>query len=453
MNAPVLAAPNSDWDVVRATYAPAARAALERSIVPFWQRAVDSEHGGVFSCWNNAGTQLVSRDKFVWSQGRFVWLWSRLADLAASGMLSFDAGALLEQARAAAGFLLKHAFLPDGRCAYLLSETGAVKEAFPGAGPAPSIYADCFVAMGLAEFGRVSRESAALDAACALVQSIEKRIAAGEGATHPAPVPSGYDPYALAMICLNIALVMNEACATTGHPWTSEARQKTYAAAQRIFDHFLLPGGRMVELRPTEPGREDSLLARHANPGHALEGLWMLIAVAREFSRDDWLARAHEGVRWAFERGWDEAHSGLLHFVDCGGGEPRGSAGPSEYEEKVRAAWDVKLWWVHSEAIYAALASFAATGNAVARRNFERVWAYAFRTFPQPDIAFGEWIQIRDRVGRPVDRVVALPVKDPYHIARNLIQVLELFSRSKTAGTLCSGSAGARKIRSTRPRA
>ena len=33
-----------------------------------------------------------------------------------------------------------------------------------------------------------------------------------------------------------------------------------------------------------------------------------------------------------------------------------------------------------------------------------------------------------DREGQPLERVVALPVKDPYHIARNLIQVLELFS-------------------------
>jgi N-acylglucosamine 2-epimerase len=64
------------------------------------------------------------------------------------------------------------------------------------------------------------------------------------------------------------------------------------------------------------------------------------------------------------------------------------------------------------------------------RRGFERVWEYSFRTFPHPDPAVGEWIQIRDRAGAPLERVVALPVKDPYHIARNLIQVIELFSTS-----------------------
>jgi N-acylglucosamine 2-epimerase len=60
--------------------------------------------------------------------------------------------------------------------------------------------------------------------------------------------------------------------------------------------------------------------------------------------------------------------------------------------------------------------------------HFDRVWQYTLATFPNPDSQVGEWIQIRDRKGAPLERVVALPVKDPYHIARNLLQVIELFS-------------------------
>lgn len=37
-----------------------------------------------------------------------------------------------------------------------------------------------------------------------------------------------------------------------------------------------------------------------------------------------------------------------------------------------------------------------------------------------------EWIRIRDRAGAPRDQVVALPVKDPFHICRNLMQIIEL---------------------------
>jgi N-acylglucosamine 2-epimerase len=67
-----------------------------------------------------------------------------------------------------------------------------------------------------------------------------------------------------------------------------------------------------------------------------------------------------------------------------------------------------------------------------AAEHFERVWRYTFQTFPNCDPRVGEWIQIRDRRRAPLERVVALPVKDPYHIARNLIQIIELFSATKS---------------------
>ena len=37
--------------------------------------------------------------------------------------------------------------------------------------------------------------------------------------------------------------------------------------------------------------------------------------------------------------------------------------------------------------------------------------------------------KIRTREGRPQEKVVALPVKDPYHIIRNVILIIELLER------------------------
>ena len=59
----------------------------------------------------------------------------------------------------------------------------------------------------------------------------------------------------------------------------------------------------------------------------------------------------------------------------------------------------------------------------------DKLFDYTFATFPNPDPEIREWIQIRQRDGTPQDKVVALPVKDPYHIARNLILILELLYR------------------------
>ena len=416
-----------------ASYRDAARVALEKSIVPFWWRAIDSVRGGVFNCFNNDGTTLISRDKFTWSQGRFAWLCARLADITRRGLMTGDANALLAHAGKTVRFLQAHAFLDDGRCAFLLSEEGELKEAMAGGGPAPSIYADCFVVMGFAEYARVSGDRSFLDLAWRLFESVERRIAAGGFPTIPDPIPDGYESHGVAMIYLNLTLVLREACEALHDSRFAAAHARNVAAGQRIFDRFLLPGGRIAEMRHVVggerqrvDGEDTSLLGRHLNPGHALEGLWMLLTVAARERRNDWLERAHEAVRFALERGWDEVHGGILHYVDFEGGPPRGIAGNSVYEAGVRGTWDAKLWWIHSEAIYATALSYTLSGSNEMRAWFERVWEYAWRVFPHPNPAIGEWIQIRNRGGEPLDRVVALPVKDPYHIARNLIQMIEL---------------------------
>lgn len=416
-----------------ATYLPKVAAALTETIVPFWQRAIDAERGGVFSCWNNAGTELASRDKFVWSQGRFAWLWSRLADLARAGRVPGDAAACLAHAGKTVGFLRQHAMLPDGRCAFLLTEDGQVKEAATGEGPAPSIYADCFVAMGLAEYARVAGDGKALEAAWQLSTKIEEQMAAGGVPTYPTPVPEGHEAHAVAMIWLNLTLVIHDACAALDDPRLAVAREHTVAAAAIIFGRFVLPNGRIAELRSIGGGEDHTLLSRHLNPGHSLECLWMLLTVARREQRDEWIARACRAVTFALECGWDAQHGGLFHFTDMGFPQPIGSRGTSAYEENVHATWDTKLWWVHSEALYTTALVAQVSGDATMRAWFEKIWDYTFHTFPQPDRAVGEWIQIRDRKGAPLDRVVALPVKDPYHVARNLIQLIELFSENKTA--------------------
>lgn len=415
------------WSELATACVPLARAALTESILPFWWRSIDAAHGGVFNCWNNAGTQLLSRDKFTWSQGRFAWLWSRLAEITSRGLLPGSAERFLAHAERTAAFLEHHAFLRDGRCAFLLAEDGAVKELEPGAGAAPSIYADCFVAMGLAECARASGKRSPLDRAWALAADIRRRVSTGDVPTHPYPIPAGYESHGLAMILLNVALVLEDACDHLHDARLDAARALTIQSAARIFDQFMLPGGRIIELRRAggaDPG--DCLLDRHLNPGHALEGTWMLLTVALRIGRDDWTARAIEAVRFALERGWDEEEGGIMLYADCAGGAPRGSIGDGAYESAVRTNWATKLWWVHSESLYATLLAYRISGDETLRIWFWRIWEYAFGVFPQPDAAIGEWIQIRDRGGKPLERVVALPVKDPYHIARNLIQVLEL---------------------------
>lgn len=422
--------PNA-WDELAARCRPRVEAELNDSIVPFWWRTIDRERGGVFNCWDNCGRRLVRRDKFTWSQGRFAWMCARLAEGARTGLIAGDAEEFLGQAEKTVAFLRRHAFLADGRCAFLLSEDGEVRELQPGMGLAPSIYADCFVVMGTAECARVSGRRELLEVAWQLFLHIEARLEKGGFPTHPDPIPDGCDSHAIAMIWLNVALVMEAALAQLQDARAGETWARAVAGAERVFTRFMQPGGEILELLPRRAEDADTLLARHVNPGHALEGLWMLLTVAEREGRADWLQRAGEAVNRAFQLGWDEKEGGVLYYVDREGGEPHGRASSAARERSVRSAWSHKLWWVHSEAIYTALLCYRLTGDAETGRWFERVFDYALRVFPNADRAVGEWIQIRDRAGRPIEQVVALPVKDPYHVTRNLLQVLELFSACK----------------------
>ena len=61
------------------------------------------------------------------------------------------------------------------------------------------------------------------------------------------------------------------------------------------------------------------------------------------------------------------------------------------------------------------------------------VFEYVFRIFPNPDRTVGEWIQIRDRQGVPLEKCVALPVKDPYHILQDVMLIIELLHSDGTS--------------------
>ncbi|MGN6404246.1 AGE family epimerase/isomerase, partial [Sinomonas sp.] len=165
-------------------------------------------------------------------------------------------------------------------------------------------------------------------------------------------------------------------------------------------------------------------------PGHLLEMAWMVLDAADAVPTlrpriPSWLPDL--AVR-ALELGWDEEFGGMFRYVDAEGGMPRGRVfGDDRYEALVEKTWDTKLWWVHVEALYAARLLAERFGRADLGEWADRLGAYTLDTFPQPQ--GGEWIQIRDRHGAPLDEVVALPVKDPFHIARALLLMTELDSR------------------------
>ena len=164
---------------------------LKATLLPFWlKRSIDEEYGGFFTCFDNEGRTLLSRDKFTWSQGRMVWVWARLASM---GIFSAaERTRTLELARSGAIFLMQHCLLPGDRCAFLMTQEGEPKPQAEGMPLDSSIYADCFVILGLARYAAVSGDRSALEFAHRLYRSVNERIRTGAFRTEPYPIPTGY---------------------------------------------------------------------------------------------------------------------------------------------------------------------------------------------------------------------------------------------------------------------
>jgi N-acylglucosamine 2-epimerase len=402
---------------------------LNVQILPWWYtNAVDDERGGVLTCFDNQGA-LLSTDKYTWSQGRWAWLMGRVFRAGRSGLTVAGSDAALERAAGTADFLAGHAVLEGGMTAYQTTREGEpVPQPAQDGALHTSVYSDLFAVLGFA--GAIGAARAATDtapfasriatwtsAATEVLRSASARVSDGTALTEPYPVPAGMTSLGVRMMQLNAA---SELYAATGSP---EVEQEALRSATALAESLRSGDGSL----PSDfgfadgVGDTDSLISRHRTPGHVLEALWFLVdagAVMPQAAElvGPWMP---ELARRALELGWDTECGGLLRYADRAGGAPQGTRSGSRYEDLVAATWSTKLWWPHAEALYALPAIADATGSDLLWEWNDRIRDYTYATFPAAPGQ--EWTQIRDRQGRPLNEVVALPVKDPFHIGRALL--------------------------------
>ena len=402
---------------------------LEQQILPFWRSAADAVYGGVFTGFDNRGEHLLNTDKFTWSQGRYLWLVSRLSEAAANNLLQVSGDYYVDQAEKTAAFLLRNAILDNGYAAFLLSAEGMPKEPSSGSGLATSIYADFNLLVGIAEYARVFRDHKAYNWAWELYRSVNKRITTGIFRCDPYPMPRDLRSHGIAMLQLHSAEQLLRAALALN---CAEVAVLTRDCRQQLVDimaNFRQSGG---SLREVLGGDGASLLERHCTPGHMLECSWFVLHAAELLGEVEcWLEPVLQTVLQAYTLGWDEQYGGLYRFTDCNGGQPCGIASGQAMEELIESTWSLKLWWVHSEALYMTFLAAHVSGQKEYQRLYEKTREYTFRTFPHENAQVAEWIQVRQRDGRPLDIVTSVPGKDPFHIARNLLLIIERVARGE----------------------
>lgn len=404
---------------------------LKNNFLFYWlPRCEDPEFGGFVNCFTNDGKTLMSRDKYCWSQGRFVWMFSKLASLKAPVFSNDERAEFLRIAAQGARFLMEHCLLPGEpmRCAFLLEADGTPKYAQGCDALDASIYADCFVVAGLAKYASASRDEKPYLFAKDLYRSVLSRVQSGSFHTLPYPLSPAYRAHGVPMILENVAAELYHAAKRFDRGYCEQLKGDLDRFTGDILEHFQDENGLIREIIFSDGRKLCRLLGQHINPGHMIEDVWFMLDSAEITEKTERKEEIYRIAKQVLKAGWDEEFGGILHFAGLSGGKPEGDNTGLEDEPMSRqlSDWGGKLWWVHSEALYTTLRCTLETGDETFWNWHERVFAYTYSTFPNPDPNIREWIQIRDRDGSPMNKVVALPVKDPYHVVRNLALILEL---------------------------
>ncbi|MBP7936094.1 MAG: AGE family epimerase/isomerase [Phycisphaerae bacterium] len=378
------------------------RETLLDDVIPFWTRhAVDAD-GAINSCITDDG-RVVSRDRWSWSQWRAVWVFSRLYNGVA------HRPEWLNIARGIYRFQVAHGPLANGHWPLLVDGEGRITRGYE------SIYADGFAIYALVELWRATGERAVLDLAMDTFQGTEHALHGDEPVpAWPYPIPSDRLNHGISML---FSLAYHELAEATGD---STVRGAARSHHRRVMEAFLRPDRGLVVEWLTGDGREveppDRTLVL---PGHAIESMWFQIHLARSAGDLATIDCAVRAIRRHLEIGWDTAYGGLFLAVDAEGGK--------------EPAWpfhDSKLWWPHVEALYATLLAYECCREDWCLQWHERIREYSYGHYPVKE--HGEWTQKLDRQGRPFTTVVALPVKDPFHLPRALICCTEVLGRLTT---------------------
>lgn len=365
-------------------------------VVPFWARhGVDAEHGGVLSCMEEDG-KPASSDKYIWSQARWVWTCSALHNRIEKRP------EFLAWARSTIDFLLRHGRDQQQRWVYHTTRDGQMIEG------ALSIYSDCFVVYGLSEYCRAAPDAKLLALAREIFFAIANRVEAPDFAEiAPYKLPPNRRSHGVPMILTEVA---GELARTTGD---ADIARMADDYARRVMNHFVRPRRRcLVEFLDRNYEEVPPPEGTFVMPGHAIESMWFQMHRALVRNDRQTVRHAVEVLRWHLESGWDSEFGGFFLGVDA---EGRAPFLPNS---------DAKVWWPHTEALYGLLLAGRLTGDTWCEKWFDRVYEWSFEHFSMPEA--GEWRQRLDRAGKPMTTVVALPVKDPFHLPRALILSLEL---------------------------
>mgnify|MGYP002530564891 CR=1 FL=1 len=397
------------------------RSELMDSVLPFWlEHSQDKTYGGYFSCLDRDGS-VYDTDKFIWLQGREVWLFSMLCNKVEKRKEWLDC------AIQGGEFLRKYGH--DGKYDWYFSLT---REGKPIIDPY-NIFSYTFATMAFAQLAMASgNDEYAQIAKKTFDRILEKRSNPKGKWTKAHPGTRPMKDFALPMILCNLALEIEQLI----DPKLIE--ETIDVCLHEVMDVFYQKDlGLIVEnLSASDNSLVDSFEGRSINPGHSLEAMWFIMDLGKRLGRPELIQRAVEIALRTIEYGWDKQYGGIFYFMDrLGHPQQQLEWGVIFYfldrkgAPRVELEWDQKLWWVHIESAIAMIKGYQLTGNQKCLDWFEKLHQYMWEHFKDPE--FPEWFGYLNRRGE-----VLLPLKGGkwkgcFHVPRGLFQIWKILEQCK----------------------
>ena len=371
------------------------RRELKDYVIPFWvKNSPDWEHGGTYTCLDRDGS-VYDTKKYIWLQGRSVWMFCRLYN-------TFEKDPkFLEIAELGLKNIEKNAVDPKGRYYFSLTQEG--KPYFYQRKPYGAVfcmlaYLEYFNATGKAEY-----KQKAVDLFWNIKKWIEDPSLMDRPILAGIPKASGLaDVMVLASMAIELAHVDDDPAYKAVIAEALEKVQRHYDPQRRILREIVSLDGKDLSSWPE---------GRFFNPGHSIEVAWFILHLLR-FKPDPKIEQmAFDVMEGSLELGWDKEFGGIFYFMDL------------ENKPTLQLESSMKLWWPHTEAIYALELAYLMTKDQKWLSWLQRVDEYTFSHFV--DHEYGEWFGYLDRYGKRTHTSKGGSYKGFFHVPRMLLMCVQ----------------------------
>ncbi len=368
-------------------------------VMPFWMtNSIDHEYGGYFTCIERDG-EVYDTDKFIWLQGREVWMLATLYNKVEKRQEWLDA------AIQGAEFLKKYGH--DGNYNWYFSLT---REGKPLIEPY-NIFSYTFAVIAFGQLYKATGKQEYADIAKRTFDIVLSKRDCPKGRwTKAAPGARALKTFDLPMILCNVALEIEDLLEP------AFLKETIDICLHEVLDVFYRPELDMIVECVSKDGQlVDCHEGRLQNPGHAIEAMWFIMDLGKRLGRKDLIEKAVHIALREVNYGWDKQYGGIFYFMDRLGR-------PLQQLE-----WDQKLWWVHIETLITMIKGYELTGSQECLDWFMQIHDYVWTHFH--DAEYPEWFGYLNRRGEVLLTLKGGKWKGCFHVPRGLMQVYQALER------------------------